>query len=287
MEKQYDMMNINWQLEENGFCVIPNVVEEHQCELWWLDYQMFWDTNAEYQRVHMGFNTHFIQKSYTNYLRMPWEVRTNSEILNFSKQLHNSDKIIMDFGSLIHAPILKKLKKWDYWVHCDQMLEIDQQNNLKMQLNLTENNFNMIRFYAGSHRLHQKIPVEDRKNGFVRIPENYLIESMSNGLVKPVDVPGKVGQLIVFDARTWHVGLHQKVDEERLVVNLAYQNMSRQTGPNRLKARLCFGNDRRQTSGSAHKLYLNPKNPRFSLADNSLIEKQNIDDLFSKISKLI
>ena len=282
-----DFDKIRAEVKENGYCVIPDVVNADDCLDWYEQhYDYINSSENKFKEAHVAGNSHFIQKAFTNYMRYPWEVRTNPQVTEFFKLFYKTKSIITCFGSVIFAPVCEKLKKWSYWVHCDQYLKIKGQDNIKAQLNLTDNKSNMLCVYKKSHLLHQSIP-STAKGGYVVIPETYLKECVDNKLVELVEIEGKVGQLILFDARTWHFGVHRDVSEDRLVVNLSFSPKSKQTYANKKKAILCYGDERRQTSGAAHKLYMNPKKARWCKLTGDTILKQCIRDLIDIIKTLI
>lgn len=263
------------QLESEGYCIIRNAISYNDA----LNYReslLKWiNSSDEFIRHHNEANLHFIQKQYANYNATSFKIRTDDNIINIMKSLYNTNEVISDFGSFIYAPITNKCKQWRHWVHVDQKLSLKGLIGYKCQLNLTDNVDNVIEIFAGSHKYHNELIGGDK--GFVYIPPDVLNKYESEVKVIRKQIKMKSGDLLIWDSRLWHHGLHNNPREIRLVQNLSYQPKSKQTLKNKQKA-IKILNDRRQTNHWAHNLLLNPDKPRWSKVNKDKIPIEPIED---------
>lgn len=271
-------------IAEDGYCIIRKAVNYNKIRNWRESFNNYVSRNELWLKWHNSYNTHGIEKAFANYLRFPYEMMIDEEIIEYWKNLWRTEELIYSLSSLIYIPKRDKAYKWEHWVHCDQAATLPYFCGYQSQVNLTTNDDNCLFVYGKSHKLIGNFNKGDNNN-FNRVPIDYLNKSIEEGLVFPQKVRMDEGDMVIWDSRTWHHGVHINPYEERLTKNLSFFPKAYTDSKNSVK-RWNYTLERRQTNHWPSPILVNPKLPRNygrETIDSNLLEKEFIGDLLNKL----
>ena len=297
-EKEYKSIEtIKSELEENGYCVVPNVYNSEEIEEYKSEFFNWYKNTENVEQLHTIIHGNGIFKYFEiGHQRFAWTARTNSKIVNIFKGLWNTDELVTGFDGCCYYSTTFEGKP-HYWTHTDQSSRKKGLHCYQSFLSLTNNSERTLIVYKGSHLLHEHYFTTlniDEPYDWSILDENYV----SNLEDKKVYVNVKAGDLVLWDSRTFHQNTcgHPNCSEERLVQYLCYlpKNHIKNDKRQRSLRRTCF-EERYTTSHWPYPLSIVPAQPRYNYynPDNKIIIEYNklmcprLDDLKTEIEKLL
>ena len=287
------MDSIKKQLENNGFCVITNILSKEEIENALLMFRNWQKTIPNHDWIHSIIDPHGIYKFHeVAHQEHAWYIRTNPKIIELYKKLWNTDELVVSFDGSCYIP--KELNKKDnIWTHTDQASNTDGLKCYQGFVSLTDNKERTLVVYKGSHKLHKKY-FEDRNinnsSNWNRIDLDYLESIKDKKIV--LNIPAV--SLVLWDSRTFHQNQYGKPNsEERFVQYICYlpKNHPNNTN-NQTKKRKKYFEDRRNTSHWPYPLRVNGKQPQTygdnrKIIDYDKLTKPNLDKYMKIIETLI
>ena len=201
--KEKSIETIKHELEENGYCVVPNVYNSEEIEEYKSEFFNWYKNTENVEELHTIIHGNGIFKYFEiGHQRFAWTARTNSKIVNIFKGLWNSDELVTSFdGCCYYSSDFEG--KHNYWTHTDQSSRKKGLHCYQSFLSLTNNRQRTLIVYKGSHLLHEHYFTTlniDEPYDWSILDENYV----SNLEDKKVYVNVKAGDLVLWDSRTFH-----------------------------------------------------------------------------------
>ena len=146
---------IKSELEENGYCVVPNVYNSEEIEEYRNEFFKWYKNTENVEELHTIIHGNGIFKYFEiGHQRFAWIARTNSKVLNVFKELWNTDELVTAFdGCCYFARDYEG--KHTYWTHTDQSSRKKGVHCYQSFLSLTNNSQRTLIVYKGSHLLHE------------------------------------------------------------------------------------------------------------------------------------
>lgn len=296
-EKEKSIETIKHELEENGYCVVPNVYNSEEIEEYKSEFFNWYKNTENVEELHTIIHGNGIFKYFEiGHQRFAWMARTNSKIVNIFKGLWNSDELVTSFdGCCYYSSDFEG--KHNYWTHTDQSSRKKGLHCYQSFLSLTNNRQRTLIVYKGSHLLHEHYFTTlniDEPYDWSILDENYV----SNLEDKKVYVNVKAGDLVLWDSRTFHQNTcgNSNCNEERLVQYLCYlpKNHIKNNKKQKNLRRECY-EERYTTSHWPYPISIVPLQPRYNyynshnniIIDYTNLPCPNIDDLKEEIEKLL
>ena len=217
-----DLNYIKHELEENGYTIIPNVLNESEINEYYNEFHKWYNSIPNLDVIHKKVDPHGIFKHhYISHQSHGWLIRLNQNVQNVFRHLWDTDDLIVSFdGScyiekeakikIIYGHILIKVHK-KVELHCYQSF-----------VSLTTNEERTLVVYEGSHKLHNKYFIDTNNtsnNNWQLIDHEYLDSIKYTKKVLKVNT----GSLVIWDSRTFHQNQYGKPhSEERLVQYVCY-----------------------------------------------------------------
>lgn len=286
-------MDIRAELETNGYCVIPDVLNREECLQ---AYNMFHEWKGSipnHDKIHYNVDPHGIYKYLgVGHTRHAWFIRTREKVQNIFKELWGCDELVVSFDGSCYIP--KDLKKKDKcWLHSDQAPINEGLQCIQGFVSVTENSERTFVVYEGTHKSHHQYfkdkGIQNSKN-WNKISEED-VENMKE-LRRVLHVPA--GSLVIWDSRTFHQNQYGAPNsEERLVQYVCFLPKDHPKNTKNMKAkRLKYYNDRRTTSHWPCPIRVNSLQPQTygdnsRLIDYSSLTSPNLQEFESEIMKLL
>ncbi len=284
---------IKKQLENNGYCIITDVLNKDEIDNALSMFRKWQNTIPNHDWLHSIIDPHGIYKFHeVGHQEYAWYLRTNPKIINIYKQLWNTNELVVSFDGSCY--ISKEVNKKDnIWTHTDQCSNSDGLKCYQGFISLTNNKERTLVVYKGSHKLHKQY-FKDRnisnKCNWNKIELDYLDSIKDRKTI--LNVPA--GSLVLWDSRTFHQNQYGKPNsEERIVQYICY--LPKNNPDNTIsiqKKRKKYFDDRRTTSHWPYPIRVNGKQPQ-TYGDNSKIidydklENPNLDKYMDIIKTLI
>jgi hypothetical protein len=281
------------QLSENGYVIIPNVLEsseiQHAKELF-----LKWkDSIPDFDKFHNTVDPHGIFKFHeVGHQEFAWYIRTRPQIIDIFKKIWKTDELVVSFDGACYLP--KNLSKKDkIWTHTDQAPNLVGLQCYQSFVALTDNSEKTLVVYESSHKLHENYFKErDIKSGknWQLIDHDYLDRIKDQKKVLNV----KAGDLVLWDSRTFHQNQYGEPNlEERIVQYVCYlpKNDKKNTKSQKTKREKYFL-ERRTTSHWPYPLHVNSLQPqtygdKSREIDYSKLSAPNLDEYMETIKTLI
>lgn len=286
-------MNILNELETKGYCVVPNVLSEDECNEAYNMFHEWKDGIPNHDKIHNNCDPHGIYKYLeAGHARHAWYIRTRENVQNVFKQIWSTDELIVSYDGCCYIP--KNFDKKDKcWTHSDQAPNSEGFQCVQGFVSLTNNKERTFVVYEGSHKIHhtyfKQKGIQNSKNW--NLIDETTIEEMSDKK-RVLNVPA--GSLVIWDSRSFHQNQYgQPNSEERVVQYVCFlpKNHSKNT-KNIKNKRIKYYQDRRTTSHWPCPIRVNPLQPRTygddsKKIDYSLLTPPNLEDLEDEIEKLL
>ena len=114
------MISFKEQLEKNGYCIIPNVLNDYEINKAISMFKNWKNTIINHDEIHKAIDPHGIYKHHEiGHQQHAWFIRTNPNVQAIFKKLWNCDDLIVSFDGFCY--ISKENKQKDkIWTHTDQ-----------------------------------------------------------------------------------------------------------------------------------------------------------------------
>ena len=270
-------MNIREEIEEKGYCVVPNVLTDEEHENAYNLFHSWKNTIDNHDYIHNAVDPHGIYKHHqVGHTEHAWFIRTRPAIQNVFKDLWQTDELIVSFDGCCYIP--KNCSKKDKnWTHSDQAPLTDGFQCIQGFVSLTDNKERTFVVYEGSHKIHKQyfkdLKIQNNKN-WNRIPDNE-IDNLSH-MRKALHVPAK--SLVLWDSRTFHQNRYGKpLSEERIVQYVCYLPKSHEKNtPKMQEKRMKYFKELRTTSHWPAPIRVNALQPRTFGNENNKIDYSNL-----------
>ncbi len=284
--------NLKNTLEEYGVAIIPNVIDEGECEelkngFW--SYLEFITQNFEVPinrnnpqtwrsfRLLLAKHSMLIQEWSIGQAQFAWNLRQNPKIYEIFSTLWNvrpEDLLVSFDGSSFHLPPETTGLGWykgNQWLHCDQSFLRNGFECVQSWINGYDTNEGdaTLTFYEGSHKYHrefkERFNIEDKDDWYKLENTDQHDFYVNEKGCKQYHIRCPAGSLVFWDSRTIHSGTEAVKDRRepnfRAVVYLCYtpRRFAKQLD---LKKKIKAFEELRTTSHWPHKPKLFAKIPR-------------------------
>ena len=283
------MQSIKTSLEENGYAVVPNVLNEAEVEEIKASHKAWRDSLPNHDIMHKKISPHGIYKFHeVGHQRHAWLTRINPKVQSIFKYLWDTDDLVVSFDGSCYIP--KEEKRIDkLWTHTDQAPGNKNLECYQGFVALTSNTERTLIVYPKSH-MHFKELYRDNNS---KTNWNLIKAADLEGLEKKaLEIPA--GSLVLWDSRTFHQNRYGAPNsEERLVQYVCYLPKSHPKNTENMKQkRLKYYNERRTTSHWPCPIKVNGKQPQTYGNDSLLINYDelippNLEDIQEEIMKLL
>jgi len=282
---------IKYSLEENGYVVIPNVLNIYEIQEYINEFNKWRESIENLDEIHNAINFGGIFKYYeVGHQRFAWLVRTNPTILSIFKYLWDTDSLVTSFDGCCYYPS-------DYigtpscWTHSDQSALKKGRRCIQSFISLTSNKERSFVVYEGSHKLHEDhsetYNIEDPSDWYM-IEKEYLEKIKHRKKILEVDA----GSLVLWDSRTFHQNTcgTPTCEEERIVQYLCYLPKNNEVNDKAMQDKRHYYFDTLRTTN--HYPYPMTAVPSQPNVDNLYIDynsfpEPKLDDLLDKIEELL
>ena len=310
-----NIINLRDTINEFGVAVIPNVLDENECnellDSMWNYFETItqsWNipisrhNQDTWKEIYKLFPLHSMLIQYFNigHAQFAWNARQNEKIIDIFAHFWNCNKedLLVSFdGSSFHLPPEVTKRGWNKnhtWYHTDQ--SFTKKNFECLQSFVTLNDINRgdgtFAFMEGSHRYHQEFNERfniNNKDDWYKLneeQEQFFIEKGCE--YKKIICPK--GSLVFWDSRLIHCGVEPMKEREnpniRAVIYLCYAPRRLSNNKSILKKQKAF-NEMRTTNHWPCNPKLFPKNPRTyggELKEITPINYPNVNDLGKKMA---
>lgn len=215
-------------LEEKGYAIIPNVIEEellekHRQQMWEMLYTLTskWEVPIEENnpKSYRGFYDFFplhsmlLQHWEVGQSQLSWDIRQNPKVIQCFEKIFSTSELLVSYdGMSIHFPPEITGRGWwnKHWFHTDQNFYIPGRKAIQGQVNLydvREGDATLV-VLEKSHLFHSEISQNfdvDPKQNFLKLSEDQMNFYLQNGCTeKRIQCPA--GSLVLWDSRTIHYG---------------------------------------------------------------------------------
>lgn len=283
-------MNVKEELEENGFAIIQNVLDEKEISTALTMFHEWRKSVPNLDYIHNTMDPHGIYKYHEiGHQRHAWFIRTREKVKKVFSELWKNDDLIVSYDGTCYIP-KDSVGKDNLWTHVDQAKsEKDELKCYQGFVALTSNKERTFTCYRKSHKLHFEYLKDKKKANWNLIDKDFLDNIKDDKIV--LEVPA--GSMVIWDSRTFHQNQYGSKPEERIVqyVCMLPRNHPSNT-PSHQKKRMKYFEERRTTSHWPCPVKVNPKQGRTFGDDNKLIDysklpKIKLDDMMKEIIKLI
>lgn len=283
-------------LEEDGYCIIPNVLEKEEIENAKNLFHKWYNSIENFDTIHSKLNPHNIFKFHeVGHQEFAWYLRTQPKVIQQFADLYetNTDNLVTSFDGCCYYKPNTKLSN-GLWTHTDISPKLSKEMNCYQGfISLTDNVNNSLQVYEGSNNLHElyfrsKEQENDSKN-WQKIDKNYL-DTISNKK-KILTIPA--GSLVLWNSKTFHQNIITNRNEERLVQYICMMPKNhKKNSKSQQQKRLKYFEARRTTSHWCYPIKVNSLQGRTYgnndlLIDYDSLNKPNLDKYMDQIKKLL
>tara|TARA_Y100001958_G_C21246279_1_gene576611 strand:+ start:340 stop:1536 length:1197 start_codon:yes stop_codon:yes gene_type:complete len=272
-----DLDKIKSDLEKNGFCIIPEVLDKDEIEFCKESFKDWRETIPNHDEFHKTCNPNNIYKYHrVGHTKMAWYIRTRPKIQDIYKKIWNTDELVVSFdGACYIKSDVKNNNK--LWTHVDQGAESSELKCYQGFVSLTDNTQKTLRVYEGSHLLHKSYFEEKgitKTGNWTLIDKDYLDKIEDKKRV--LNVPA--GSLVLWDSRCFHQNqIGEDNGEDRLVQYICYLPKSHPKNTEAMKKkRLKYYKEQRTTSHWPCPIKVNGLQPRTFGNDDILIDYDSL-----------
>lgn len=291
------MEAIKSDFEENGYVVIPNIINSDEIREYITEFNKWMDSIPDMDKLHLLINSNGIFKYHeVGHQRFAWLLRTNPKIIDIFKSLWDTDSLVTSFDGCCYYP-KDYIGTPSCWTHSDQSSLKTGRRCIQSFVSLTHNKERTFIVYEGSHKLHEDhsktYNIEDHSDWYI-INQEYLETIQDRKKILEV----AAGSLVLWDSRTFHQNTcgNPTCQEERLVQYLCYLPKNNEINDEIMKTkREYYFNTLRTTNHYPYPMtavslqpivYNSYNNPGLYIDYNSL-SIPDLDNLSDKIKPLL
>lgn len=211
------------ELDENGYTIIPNVIDINEISEYIDEFNEWMDSIENLDYLHSIIHYNGIFKYFqVGHQRFAWLMRTNKNIQNIFKKLWNTDELVVSFDGCCYYP--NKYTCDDrYWIHSDQSPIKKGKHCVQSFISMTNNKEKTFIVYEGSHKLHEHYSTYYNLNNasdWLPIKKEYINSIKHKKKILNV----KAGSMVLWDSRTFHQNScgPPESTEDRLVQYLCF-----------------------------------------------------------------
>ena len=150
-----DIQLIKKELQEKGYCVIPNVLNQDEINFSVSEFKKWQSLIPNHDKVHNSIDPHGIYKHHrVGHTRHAWFIRTRKKIQDIFKGVWETDELVVSFDGSCYIPKNNKSKD-RIWTHTDQSSKSSGLTCIQGYVALSDNKERTFRVYEGSHLLHK------------------------------------------------------------------------------------------------------------------------------------
>ena len=286
-------MDISKELNEKGYCIIPNVLSENEINYAKDLFYKWQKTIPNHDKIHNQIDPHGIYKFHNaGHQEHAWYIRTNPKVVEIFKKIWKTDELVVSFDGSCY--ISKECNKLDnIWTHTDQAPNVKQLQCYQGFVALTSNKERTLVVYEGSHLIHEKYFSErgivSSKNW--QLIEHDYLDSISDKK-KELEVPA--GALVLWDSRTFHQNRYgMPKSEERIVQYVCYlPKVNKKNSKSQQTKRLKYFEELRTTSHWPYPIKVNSLQPQTygnkeREIDYTKLTKPDLSKYINQIKELI
>ena len=284
MELQLNEYSPNWiiQLKNEGYCVIPNILTEDECNI---TIEKIWDwleslSSGIDRNDSSTWNSQnwppsvrgIIQHLRVGHEEFVWTIRTNPKVMDVFKQIWGTDDLLVSFDAInVTKPIeITKYTSKRQWYHTDQ-------SNKKKGLHCVQSFVNLENTTIGdacfsclpkSHLYHQEMLEHFNINtstDWIKLQSEHLIWLLEGKGCERKRIIVPKGGMVLWDSRTIHCNLsalkNRTTPVFRYVIYVCMTPKKLCNDYNLEKKKKAF-NEIRMTTHWPHHIKLFPKNPQ-------------------------
>ncbi len=286
-------MDISKELNEKGYCIIPNVLSENEINYAKDLFYKWQKTIPNHNKIHNQIDPHGIYKFHNaGHQEHAWYIRTNPKVIEIFKKIWETDELVVSFDGSCY--ISKECNKLDnIWTHTDQAPNVKQLQCYQGFVALTSNKERTLVVYEGSHLIHEKYfserEIVSSKNW--QLIEHDYLDSISDKK-KELEVPA--GALVLWDSRTFHQNRYgMPKSEERIVQYVCYlPKVNKKNTKSQQTKRLKYFEELRTTSHWPYPIKVNSLQPQTygnkeREIDYTKLTKPDLSKYINQIKELI
>ncbi len=289
----FNIKEIKRDLDNNGWCIIPNVLTNEEVEEAKKLFYAWQKTIPEHDLMHNSIDPHGIYKHHEiGHQEHAWYIRTNPNVQEIFKKIWGTDDLVVSFDGTCYIP--KTWEKIDtIWTHSDQAPTINKLACYQGFVSLTDNKERTLVVYDKTHLIHHKyfkIKNNTSTENWQRIDKKDVEEA--DILKRILHVPA--GALVLWDSRTFHQNQYGAPhSEERLVQYVCFKPKHDPANtPSMIEKRKRYFDERRTTSHWPYPIKVNGLQPqtygdKSKLIDYSQLKKPNLERFKTEIKKII
>ena len=303
-ENNVSLNDVNTKLEEDGYCVIPSIVDSEIIEnckinMWeslskissiW-EVPISFENKDSYKGIYKLLPLHsmLIQHYGLGHSQFVWDIRSNEKVADvFAKiwECNKGDLIVSMDAVSIHMPPEITKRGWfrNEWFHTDQRFTINEKSCIQGLINLYDVNDGdaTTKILKGSHKFHNefykefKNDIKEPNKDWFKLNNEEHVKFFTDKCCEKILVKAKAGDLVLWDSRTMHCGAeplkNRKKENFRGVVYVCMTKRDRATKKN-LEKRVKIFEAKRLTTHSPFSALMFPKNPRTYGAELPVISK--------------
>ena len=151
----FNIKDIKRDLDNNGWCIIPNVLTNEEVEEAKKLFYAWQKTIPEHDSMHNSIDPHGIYKHHEiGHQEHAWYIRTNPKVQEIFKKLWSTEDLVVSFDGTCYIP--KTWEKIDtIWTHSDQAPTINKLACYQGFVSLTDNKERTLVVYDKTHLIHQ------------------------------------------------------------------------------------------------------------------------------------
>jgi len=289
----FNIPEIKRDLDNNGWCIIPNVLSETEVEEAKELFYTWQKTIPEHDIMHNSIDPHGIYKHHEiGHQEHAWYIRTNPKVQEIFKKLWQTEDLVVSFDGTCYIP--KTWEKIDtIWTHSDQAPTINKLACYQGFVSLTDNKERTLVVYDKTHLIHHKyfkLKHNTSTENWQRIDKKDVAEAEILKRILPVPA----GALVLWDSRTFHQNQYGAPhSEERLVQYVCFKPKHDPANtPSMQEKRKRYFAARRTTSHWPYPIKVNGLQPQTygddsKRIDYSQLQQPNLARFMPEIEKII
>lgn len=213
-----DLVAIQTELEVNGYCVIPNILDASEVEQCGSSFKQWQQTIHNHDVLHERINFHGIYKFHNaGHTWHSWFVRTRPKVQEVFKFLWKCEDLIVSFDGCCYISKTSG-KKDNCWTHTDQAPDSKGLKCYQAFVSFTENRERTFVVYEGTHKDHsnyfEERGIQSKKN-WQLIDHDHVVQIQDKKHI--LHVPA--GAMVLWDSRVFHQNQYGRSNcgEERMV----------------------------------------------------------------------
>tara|TARA_B100001123_G_C15337008_1_gene1033248 strand:- start:382 stop:1377 length:996 start_codon:yes stop_codon:yes gene_type:complete len=146
---------ISKELEEKGYCVVPNILSESEIKYSKNEFKKWQSTIPDHDKMHDKIDPHGIYKYHrAGHTLHAWFIRTRPQVQAVFKHLWKTDDLVVSFDGCCYISKDNAVKD-KIWTHTDQSPKYSKLTCYQGYVALTDNKERTFRVYEETHKIHE------------------------------------------------------------------------------------------------------------------------------------